>query len=416
MLKNLFRQEAVEEQTNRLYGEVLVIPQITHSVVLILLSVWIIAVVAWASLHTYTKKITVLGWVEPDEGTVRVYSEGAGIVKKLLVREGESVSEGQPLIVVNGDKILESGEHLEVVLFKEYQTQKQLIADQLGRAETLRKMKEVDIENKLSAANEDLRLLGRLMDTTQQRYDAALKNFNKMKRLNELGHVASVELDRAKEQYLILLSEQQSLLRDQVSKKNLLLQLDMERQLAQSDFASSQDMLNTRLSDLAQEIAKLSGDRAHIVKAPKSGVVRNLQAREGLNTSTATPLLTILHVDASLSLNLLVPVKASGFLKEGQDVELKYDAFPYQKFGLYKASITNVSNSVFLPGEIVDVPIPVEEAVYRIKGAIASNVVKAYGKEIELKPGMTVSANIRLDSRSLLEWIFDPIYTLKGSM
>jgi len=416
MLKNLFRQEAVEEQTNRLYGEVLVIPQITHSVVLILLSVWIIAVVAWASLHTYTKKITVLGWVEPDEGTVRVYSEGAGIVKKLLVREGESVSEGQPLIVVNGDKILESGEHLEVVLFKEYQTQKQLIADQLGRAETLRKMKEVDIENKLSAANEDLRLLGRLMDTTQQRYDAALKNFNKMKRLNELGHVASVELDRAKEQYLILLSEQQSLLRDQVSKKNLLLQLDMERQLAQSDFASSQDMLNTRLSDLAQEIAKLSGDRAHIVKAPKSGVVRNLQAREGLNTSTATPLLTILPVDASLSLNLLVPVKASGFLKEGQDVELKYDAFPYQKFGLYKASITNVSNSVFLPGEIVDVPIPVEEAVYRIKGAIASNVVKAYGKEIELKPGMTVSANIRLDSRSLLEWIFDPIYTLKGSM
>ncbi|EQD59012.1 secretion protein HlyD family protein, partial [mine drainage metagenome] len=108
---------------------------------------------------------------------------------------------------------------------------------------------------------------------------------------------------------------------------------------------------------------------------------------------------------------LLVPSQAIGFVRSGQRVVLRYQAFPYQKFGLHEGIVTQVSRSALSPQEVsglmgqqVTVPL------YRVMVRLDQQTVNAYGKPVGLLPGMTLQADILLDRRRLIDWVLEPLY------
>ena len=54
--------------------------------------------------------------------------------------------------------------------------------------------------------------------------------------------------------------------------------------------------------------------------------------------------------------------------------------------------------------------------MYRIRAVLEQQAIIAYGEEFPLRSGMHFLADIHLDSRSLLDWILDPIYSLRGKI
>ena len=54
--------------------------------------------------------------------------------------------------------------------------------------------------------------------------------------------------------------------------------------------------------------------------------------------------------------------------------------------------------------------------MYRINVALQSPNVTAYGKEEALQPGMQLDADIELERRGLIEWLFEPLISLRGQM
>jgi membrane fusion protein len=94
---------------------------------------------------------------------------------------------------------------------------------------------------------------------------------------------------------------------------------------------------------------------------------------------------------------------------------MRYEAFPYQRFGLYRGEIVQFSKSVLLPNE-VNMPVPVSEPVYQVHVKLDSQAVNAYGSEVMLQSGMLLSADIVLEQRSLLNWLFEPILSLRGRL
>jgi len=172
--------------------------------------------------------------------------------------------------------------------------------------------------------------------------------------------------------------------------------------------------IKSSLSDLAQRIAQLHGQRAHIVKATRDGIVTNLQIKQGQQASTTTPLMSLVPDNADIEARLLIPVRSAGFVSAGQDLDIRYDAFPYQKFGLYAGQVLSISSSVLLPNEINSLPLQINEPVYLVRAVLTQKAVTAYGREMALKSGMTFSADIKLAERSLVEWILEPILSLKG--
>ncbi|WKD49469.1 HlyD family secretion protein [Microbulbifer spongiae] len=415
-MTGLFRRQAMEKQADRLHGEILLLPRLSHTLILSLLLAWVVAVIIWLAGSHYARRESVTGWLEPASGVVRVYAERSGIIKQVLVREGDRVIKDQPLIVVNGDRILADGKHLESLLLTEYKSQQQLVSEQLKRSEKIYHQQLRDLDQRIVAGEEDLALLEKQIETQTQRYILIAEQAERYRRLKRDGHISSAELDAVIAQELELQADRQSLARSGVNLRNQIRQLESDRLLLPEEFANSSDQLRARLSDLAQQIAQLHGQRAYIVKASRDGVISNLQATEGQQARADIPILSLVPENHVLTAQLLVPVRSAGFLTTGQPLKIRYDAFPYQKFGLYPGAVLEVSDTVLLPDELLRVPVAVREPVFRVTAKLAQPTVNAYGRHFSLKPGMTLSADVQLAERSLLQWLLEPIYSLRGRL
>ena len=124
--------------------------------------------------------------------------------------------------------------------------------------------------------------------------------------------------------------------------------------------------------------------------------------------------MTIIPNNAKLQGELFIPQSVVGFVKKGQKVLLKYQAYPYQTFGLYEAAISTIDQST-ITYEDVNLVISYKNAFYKAKIDLKNQYVSAYGKEYPIMPGMIVNVIILGEKRTLLEWISHPFHTLKSS-
>jgi membrane fusion protein len=179
--------------------------------------------------------------------------------------------------------------------------------------------------------------------------------------------------------------------------------------------------IDRNIATLEQELAETEARRRIILAAPHEGTVTAIQAEPGGRADTTFPLLSIVPLGSKLEAQLFSPSRAIGFVRTGQRVLLRYQAFPYQKFGHYEGIVASVSRSAVSPGELTQQLANLaslygqNEAVYRITVSLASQTVKAYGEAIPLQPGMQLEAAVLIESRPLIEWVFDPLFTVTGS-
>jgi membrane fusion protein len=129
-----------------------------------------------------------------------------------------------------------------------------------------------------------------------------------------------------------------------------------------------------------------------------------------------------------LEVQLYAPSRATGFVAVGQTVLLRYHAFPYQKFGLQKGMVTDVSRTPLAPAELPPnlastilsnakqslFGFNSDEALYRIKVRPEKQQIDVYGRVQPLKPGMTVEADILQERRKIWEWIAEPLLAIRS--
>ena len=102
----------------------------------------------------------------------------------------------------------------------------------------------------------------------------------------------------------------------------------------------------------------------------------------------------------------------------GDRVLLRYQAYPYQKFGHQIGKVERITRSA-LSGADLGIPLGKAqpgESYYRVTVELAKQSVTAYGQQEQLKPGMGLDADILGEKRRLIEWIFEPLYSLRGKV
>lgn len=412
----LFRQQAMEAYQDRLHGHVILLPRLPHTALCLFLLLWLALLVLFLTQATYSRKETVLGWLEPESGVVRIYPQGEGRLAQLLVKNGDTVVSGQPLAIINGDRVLPGGEHLETLLLQEFEAQRQALERQLAREETLREARQHELSQRQQTAARELAGIEAQIATQQERMALAEKRQQRHQRLSKKGHITDTELENLREQSLLLDRERQALVVEQAQQQARLDQLWAQSQRLPQESANRMDQLRLKLSDLSQQIARLRGNRAYVVMASVAGRVSNISLQTGQRVRFDNPLLSLLPVDSRLIAHLLIPVRAAGFLQTGQTILIRYDAFPYQKFGMQPGRVTAVAASASLPDESIHVPFKLSEPVYRVIAHPASAHISAYGRDFKLKAGMTLSADVQLEQRSLLQWLLEPIYSIRGRL
>ncbi|WP_425990267.1 HlyD family secretion protein [Brevundimonas sp. TWP2-3-2] len=407
-MMGLFRPEAVEAKRRRLWGEVrLAQPPslVIWTAVLTALCVFVFAALIFGH---FTRKETVQGFLLPEAGIVQVTAVQAGRVSRVLVREGQSVEEGASIIEFTSDvSSLGQGPVLDVQL-AETERQRAALDD---RQDALSRGYESDQERLRDQIAAQNRLQQILLQQRAVQADAlALSEADteRLARLQAQGYAPAVEVDRRRR---TVLAERTAL-------------ADLDARISQSEATSAElrsqlAALPARLAEatarvasdaasVAQRRAELQVARRHQLLAPIAGTISSLQARPGMTPAADLPLLSISPDGSPLEARLLVPTRASGFLKVGQTTRLQIEAFPFQRFGFVEGRILDVTRTVIRPGEAL-FPIQQTEAVYEVRVSLSRDYVDAYGERLRLQPGMALRADIPIDRRTLWQFLFDPI-------
>lgn len=415
MHRSLFREEVIKHQCTRLEGEVLVTPALSQILITMGLLTWVLALIAWLVSSQYTRKVSVSGWLEPSKGVIQLTPrDNNGRIGDVFVKEGQWVNAGAPLLEINADRILSDGKSLQDQMRREYLAQKGLLEERLDALKAIGDLQITELLMQQKGLELDHARLLSQIETLAERISMLDKRSAHFSSMQREGHVSNLEMESVHEQALALKNESQALHRERVKIANRLDQLKIQRQRIPTEQDNAGKELKAQISSLNQQLSQLNAQKTHVLRASVDGTVTNLQARQGQHLSSDKPLLSLLPSDTSMQAKLLVPVRSAGFLSEGQELDIRYEAFPYQKFGLYKGKVTDVSQTVLLPSEILGSPINASEPVFVIKAQLQLPYVVAYGRNVSLKPGMTLSADIKQDSRSLMEWLLEPALTLRG--
>lgn len=416
-MNQIFRQQVIDEQSNRLHGEVVMLPSVNYLWLAISIAAFLFIVLLWLSNTTYTRKEKVQGWVESKSGISNIYAARVGIIDKLLVKEGDNVQEGQPLARISFKAMLKDGEAYNDSIIREQVEQENSIKGQLARIDQIYDQKRQDYTQQIQYAKTTLNALTKQLQTKIELSAVLEKRFNRMQGLLSQGSVSTVQVEDAKQQLLIAESDKQEVDRICEQQKNNLAQIQSQLNLLASEKNNQVDLLKYQLNSNNRLLLQYKSEQDLLVYATKSGVVSNLQVREGqLLKNLDVPILSIAPLQDDIELQALVPMSSIGFVQVGQSIRIKYDTFPYQKFGFFSGKIIGISRGVLLPNEIAYLPIQLDKAYYKITIAPDLKKIQAYGKPTDIRPGMTFSADVILDHRSILEWLLDPIYSIKGSL
>ena len=273
--------------------------------------------------------------------------------------------------------------------------------------------READTGRELNQVDQQIAVAAEYVETLRT-------GFGRYKEFLRRELVVQMQVD-AKEQ--ALMSERQrleTLKRERLQLETRRSELRSQIAIADTKSASTQSDLARQIAQINQAIAEGESRRAVSLTAPRDGIVTGVIAQPGELIAAGTPMVTILPTNVKLQAQFGARSSAIGFVRPGQSVMLRYEAFPYQKFGQYPGHVKTVSRAALRPGEFTDIRRGAEgvagaQNLYLVVVEPERDEVDAYGAaKKKLTPGMQVQATVFLDRRPLYQWILDPLYSLRG--
>jgi len=414
-MSDLFRKEAIKHQGQKLDGDVTLATHMSFNVIAALIVFIVVVGFTYLILGEYHRKEAVSGYLRPNTGLSKIYPVVSGIIDEMYVEEGELVEKGQLLARIRMDRHLSSGKEYNDSIIEELLTQKRLLSANISNQQQLFEADQQNNRVQINNSRAQLLQTENQQALLKERLVLSKKKLDDTASLIKSGFVSQREYQDQQDLYLALKQQVEDIQTQVLSQKQTLSQLIFQAKQMPIEHKEQIGQLKSQLAGINQQISQADAQRSLDIRSNRRGTVTNLLVNVGMMAQVNYPLMTILPEGAKLEAVLHVPTRAYGFVKEGQQTRIRYQAFPYQRFGIYRGEIVNVSKSVLLPSE-ADLPVSLKEPVYQVVVDIEQQGAIAYGSKVPLQAGMLLEADIMVDSRSLFEWLFEPIYRIKGDI
>ena len=404
----LFRKQAIEHQDNRLYGDVALTTPVSTWALTGLVGTIIAGIGIALFLGSYARKETVSGWLISDKGLVKIVSPQLGTIASVHVEEGWAVDAGAHLITLDLDTVFAGGDGVIETALGELEAQiaerEQLITLTARRFEQDAKT----LQGQLASARTELARLHEQSRVVNERIMAANSLLERYSLSAEENAASILEVERQRESVLELeqsatqVSQQIDTKRGEITThQNRLEGLPVQQEAALTELRQS-------VSSLRAQRAQLSRQGSMVMTAPVPGRVAALPVTKGQSVRPQELAIALLPEGGLLEAELFVPTRAAGFIREGQNVRVQYEAFPFQKFGVADGTVATVSKTIFEPTEL-PVTLGLAEPVYRVVVSLQDQQVNAYGEKFPLQAGMTLKADIVQEKRKLWEVLLEPL-------
>ena len=407
-----------------------------------LLLALVAAVLVWAAVGRLDIIAIAPGRVVPQNYLQIVQPAESGIVKELLVREGDRVAAGQVLarmdrrfseadkrtlenelnmkrlqlrridaelegtpLVTRGAEPAELFEQVEA----QFRARRRAHLDQLETARAQLRKGEQD----LRAAEEIAAKLERSLPIAieqEQSYGKLLREgfANRLAYLEKQRERIEMEQDLKAQQFAI------AGLRATVEQsRNRVAQLQSAyREALQNERVEAQAQHHRLRQELGKQTARVELQE---LRAPQDGVVKDLATHTvGTVMQPGTVLLTLVPVNEPLQAEVWVGHEDAGFVRAGRPVKVKLAAYPFQKYGMVAGEVLRISPDASDPSSGRGDRRPGGESTalgsgYRALVSLVVPYLEADGKRYPLAAGMQVTAEINLGTRTVLEYLLSPV-------
>ncbi|WAC74058.1 HlyD family efflux transporter periplasmic adaptor subunit [Roseateles sp. SL47] len=408
----LFRAEAQAAQQQAWLGSVQLHRPVTLRWLSVLALGGVIAVGAFLFTTEYTRKARVNGLLVPERGVVRLSVPQSATVLARPVQDGQQVREGEVLFVLSLDSADPTGDGLSQTL---RERERSLGAAQAQQRE-LAQRQAASLRDRLETLKKTLQQADAELQLHLQRESLSQLSLGRLESLAKDQFVSSAQVQAKREELLGLQAQRQSLARERENLHREALGLQAELLSLPLKTEVQQGELTRDLAALKAQGMETEARRRLVIRAPSDGQVSTVLAAPGQMVQAGAQLAALLPAHTPMQAHLYAPSSAVGFLRPHQAVRLRYQAFPYQKFGQQEGEVLQVSRTPLPAAELAQLGLPAAmaqgEPMYRITVQLQRQSVEAYGQDQALSPGMLLEADVLLERRRLIEWIFEPLLSL----
>ncbi len=409
-------------------------PSPTGRIVMWSIMLLLVVGLAWGFLGHINEVAVAPGKVIPSGQAKTVQVKNKGIVQEIRVEEGDTVQEGDVLVVL--DPTTTSADYDSLKKRAAYykldiqrltaeltgdpfipEEDPDLEAHDLAAELALYQSRTSDYQTQRQSrqdviAQKEARL--RATQATYERYNEGLKIAQeKERRLTDLFHQSAVsefQLLEQQNQTIEYAKSAQAQL-DEISSIQAEI-AEAEQNLANVDASYRKDIMTALVDSkkeyyaITESIKKAEEDsRMATIVAPISGRVYNLAVHTvGGIVTDAQALMQIIPEDVSLEFEVYADNKDIGFIRVGQIAEVKVETFNFQKFGMVDAKVTEVSADAVNDASDVER----NKKFKLILEPIGAPVMDVFGEDVPLSVGMNVSAEIKIKEKRIIDFFLDP--------
>ena len=404
-ISGLFRGKATKAAEYRWFSPVLIItpPAVIPACVLAVAAV--ACLLAAVIIIEVPERIRATGVLLPSEGLLKVRAWRSGRVANLRVANGETVTQGQPLMWLTDGQQAPQSEPESVERLAS-------LHREMGLLETTfeQDLVAIDSQARLNVRRKELldkRLRVAEAEHVTRRQQAGLQE-DRARRVSKLAVEGIVPAQIADELQASAL--QARALGQVVRQQVLALQDELARLTGelQRDAAAPESLrtrAGVRRQQLLREIAAVAARSAGELTAPGKGIVAGLSVRVGSFVQSGQTILTIHDNTEPLEARLYVSADNAAMISSGQKVELQLRAYPHELFGTQSAVVTMVSATALSAGDL-DIATRISGPVFEIRAALDNTSISARGAAWPLPPGTAFDADLVRRRWPLYRWLW----------
>jgi membrane fusion protein len=415
----LFRHEALNAHRGQRHGDIVLLPAVWSAGVAWASLLLVLGLVALLVFGTYTRRSTVSGQVYPDAGLIRITSSQPGVVVEAYAREGQVVQRGDVLFVLSGDRAGPDALDFQRGIAAQIEARRRSLETDLARIDGAEQQETAQWRRRIDSLDAETGRTAVQATQLRSRIAGARNAVSRYAGLARQGYVSQDELQFRQTELAQLLAQSEGIQREALA-------LERERDTARREIDALRVRHATQRSDLErailsarQEFTEIEARRRIVVSAPADGTVTLLRATVGQSLEPGRALCRLVPASSRLVARLYAPSQAAGFIQTGTPVLLRYDSFPFQKFGQQAGTVQAVSSAAATPVELDEAAVRSElsaEPLFAVTVTLPEGLRTTTGHRLALQVGMKIEADLMHERRRLVEWMLEPLLAMRARL
>ncbi|EPC5231668.1 HlyD family secretion protein [Klebsiella quasipneumoniae] len=422
MGRKLYRKEAIDYKKNQWKGKALLLAGMPAWLVFMISSAFLLILILTLRFCSYTQRIDVKGEVITLPHSINVFAPQQGFVVKKLANVGDVVHKGTPLYELDVSRSTING--------NVNTTMTAAINEKIENAEEIIIKILKNKEETMEALNTQLQQYAISLKETNTMLNNASTGLKKMKEnLSSYDQYLSQGLitkDQYNYQHSLYFQQQstyQSLISQKMQLESQLTQLKSDVVIKAADFDNQVSNQKNQINDYKNQRIEANANGNIIIKATANGKVESVAVTVGQMVDKGSSLAQIKPTEnVEYYLILWLPNNSIPYIKPGDTVNIRYDAFPSDKFGQFPGKVLSISSVPASRQEMSEytnvVTNPNQQELALYKAIVKINNSKFIYKDtvLELSNGLKAQAIVFLEERPLYMWMFTPLYKITQSV